>query len=62
MPKGETSFMNESILVGFAELRIVSNVVERAESKKRIDLHFNDAAVRANIQDFPAKLMREICD
>jgi len=28
MPKGETSFMNESILVGFADLRIISNVIE----------------------------------
>jgi hypothetical protein len=62
MPKGETSFMNESILVGFADLRIVSNAVETVESKKRFNLHFNDAAVRANIQNFSSELMREICD
>jgi hypothetical protein len=61
-PKGETSFMKESIRVGFAELRIVSKVVKMAEIEKRINLHFNNAAIRANIQDFSSKLMREICD
>jgi hypothetical protein len=30
IPKGETSFMNESIRVGFAELQCVSNITSLA--------------------------------
>jgi hypothetical protein len=62
MPKGETSFMKESILVGFADLGIFSNDDQMVPTEKRFNLHFNDAAVRANIQDLSSKLMREICD
>jgi hypothetical protein len=54
--------MNESILVGFADLRIISNAVKMVENGKIFNLHFNNAAVRANIQDLASKLMREICD
>jgi hypothetical protein len=54
--------MKESILVGFADLGIVNRALDMKDNKTTCNLHFNNAAIRANIQDFSSELMREICN
>ena len=58
IPKGAISFMNESILDGFADLSHVSN----ATTLRDCGLQFHNAVVCADVQDLPTKLMSQVRD
>jgi hypothetical protein len=66
IPKGDTSFKNESILDGLAELlsiMLAGGLFQQVTLTRMLhDLHFNNAAGGANIQHLASKLMGEVGD
>ena len=60
IPKGPTSFRNESIRLGLAELCVwISRCRGRGEGK---DLHFHNTVVGANIQNLATELVSQASD
>jgi hypothetical protein len=64
MPKGEMSFMKESMREGFAELHHTQyQYVPRVRGMGRdgiSDSHFHNTIIRTNIEHLPPKLMRQM--
>lgn len=61
-PKGEMSFMKESIRDGFAELRVVSVPHETHKTVQKHNSHFDDTAIGTDIQNLSTELMSEVSD
>ena len=59
IPNGETSFMKESIRVGFADLKTVNSVLDVSDNKISLNLHFNNAVIRADVQDLAPELVSQ---
>lgn len=62
MPKGATSFKNESILDCFADLRHRELEPQAGAMSEPRNLQFNDAADGTDIQDLASELVCKVSD